>query len=741
MSNRCGQARPLAGHDFIAHGGADNGLVQKGRDMSIVTLSGRNVQLVVNARSGQPPLILHWGAPVAGDAFPEMLRHPVPGREDVVLRPSLAMEPGLGLSAQPGLLISRNRRDWDVLLGVEVVERQPNKIRLICADQHAEVRLIYDFISSEGHNVITASARLENIGQSSLAVHRALTMTLPLPPHISDIIGFSGLWAGEFQTERIKRFAGAWVRENRRGRGGHNDWPSMMLADASTDEHQGDAYGLHLGWSGNSRLSVETLPENRILASAGALFFPGEIVLQAGAHIDLPALHLGWSNMGLNGLSQSYHEHIRQDVMPQRSLQPERPERPVHYNSWEAVYFDHDLDTLAQLADLAAEAGAERFVLDDGWFKGRRSDQAGLGDWQVDTRVYPDGLTPLIDHVHSLGMEFGLWVEPEMVNPDSDLYRAHPDWILQSTAREPIPFRNQHLLDLTRSEVFDHIYDALDRLLCENPIGYLKWDMNRDINHPANALGLAVAHEQIRAVYAMVDRLRQAHPAVAIEGCSSGGGRADLGILQRTERIWASDNNDALERLGIQWGASHMLPLCATGAHVGPRICHITGRILPMELRVAVAMFGNMGIEADLRQESDKDRMALARAIALYKQHRDLLHQGDFYRLERETGHLAVGVVSKARDDALFMRVNLAESAFAIPSPLRLKGLDAEQRYQISLVWPDAWCAPNRHANKLVQQLQAGEIIMTGADLMHSGLQLPVSHPQTALMLHLQAMG
>ncbi|MEM1134178.1 MAG: alpha-galactosidase, partial [Pseudomonadota bacterium] len=690
----------------------NKGRVQKGREMSIVTLSGRNVQLVISAISGQPPLILHWGTQVAGDSFPEMLRHAVPGREDMVLRPSLAMELGLGLSAQPGLLISRNRRDWDALLVVEAVEQQPNTVRLICADKHAGVRLVYDFTSSEAHNIITASARLENIGQSALEVHRAQTMTLPLPPHITDIVGFSGLWAGEFQTERIKRFAGAWVRENRHGRGGHNDWPSVMLADTSTDEHQGQAYGLHLGWSGNSRLSVETLPENRILASAGALFFPGEIVLDAGAHIDLPVLHLGWSDDGLNGLSQSYHDHIRQDVLPQRPLQPDRPQRPVHYNSWEAVYFDHDPDVLMQLASLAADAGAERFVLDDGWFKGRRSDKAGLGDWQVDKQVYPDGLTPLIDHIHSLGMGFGLWVEPEMVNPDSDLYRTHPDWIVQSAAREPIPFRNQHMLDLTRPEVFDHIYKALNALLRENAIGYLKWDMNLNVAHPANVLGHAVAYDQVNAVYTLIDYLRRAHPLVAIESCSSGGGRADLGILQRTDRIWTSDNNDALERLGIQWGASHMLPLCVTGAHVGPRTCHITGRILPMELRAAVAMFGSMGIEADLRQESAKDSAVLARAITLYKQHRDLLHDGDFYRLENGNGHIAIGTVAKACNEALFMRVNLAEAAFAIPSPLRLRGLDTGRRYQIRLIWPDGWRTPIRHAEALVQQLLAGDIIM-----------------------------
>lgn len=705
--------------------------------MTIIKIAGRKSEVAIHAVPGEAPYIVYWGAASQSAVLPEMMRHAVPGREDTVLRPSLAMEPGLGLSAQPGLLITRGRRDWDALLCVETAEHRGHDLRIICADKAAGVRLVHDFAASPKHDIITVTARLENIGEAALEVQRAQTLTLPLPPHISDIIGFSGLWAGEFQTERITRFAGAWVRENRRGRGSHNGWPGFMLSDAATDAHHGEAYGLHLGWSGNSRLCAETLSENRVLASAGALFLPGEIVLEPGEHLDLPALHIGWSDAGLNGLSRDYHDHIRQDILPRRSVSSPRAERPVHYNSWEAVYFDHQPEVLKHLAALAAEAGAERFVLDDGWFAGRRSDAAGLGDWTVDRSVYPQGLTPLIDHVQTLGMEFGLWIEPEMVNPDSDLYRAHPDWVLQSAAREPVPFRGQLILDLTRAQVSDHIFTALDTLLRENAIGYLKWDMNRDANHPANALGHAAAHAQIVAVYALIDRLRRAHPQVAIESCASGGGRADLGILRRTDRVWTSDNNDALERLAIQWGASHMLPLCVTGAHVGPRQCHITGRILPMPLRAAVAIFGSMGIEADLRDESAEDRAVLARAVTLYKQHRHLLHDGDFLRLERSDIYMAFGVVASEGDEALFLRANIAEPAFAIPAPLRLKGLQPGLYYHLRLVWPEDWRSPASAGVEGAARLSGEGIVMTGADLMQIGVQLPVSHPQTALLLHL----
>ncbi|MEO1043969.1 MAG: alpha-galactosidase [Pseudomonadota bacterium] len=716
--------------------GASGGSGGKTR-MRIVTLKGRHVALAIQAETGKPPYVLHWGRAAQGALYPEAMRHAVPGREDMVLRPSLALEPGLGLAAQPGLLIARNRRDWDALLCVEAVEHDEQKLRIISADNRAGVRLTHEFTSSAVHDIIMLTTRLENSGDTPLDVQRAQTAALPLPPHISDIIGFSGRWAGEFQTERIGRFTASWVKENRRGRAGHDGWPSIIAAETDTGEHHGEAYGLHLGWSGNSRISIETLPENRVLVSGGALFLPGEIVLEPGEHIDLPALHLGWSDAGLNGLSRSYHDHVRQDILPSRPDTAERPARPVHYNSWEAVYFDHQPETLMQLADLAAQAGAERFVLDDGWFLGRRSDAAGLGDWCVDPAVYPDGLAPLIDHVQTLGMEFGLWVEPEMVNPDSDLYRAHPDWVLQSMARDPVPFRDQLVLDLTRPEVADHIHDALDALLRENAIGYLKWDMNRDISHPANALGHAATHAQTEAVYALIDRLRVAHPHVVIESCASGGGRADLGILHRTDRIWASDNNDALERLGIQWGASYMLPLCVAGAHVGPRTCHITGRILPMALRVAVAMFGSMGIEADLRRESDADRAVLAQGVALYKQHRDLLHRGDFVRLERSAAHIAFGVVAGDRQEALFLRANLAEPAFAIPAPLRFAGLDPQRRYRLRLVWPQHWRSPARDAERIFSRLCDEGVTMPGADLMHIGVELPVSHPQTALLLHL----
>eukprot|EP00903_Cladosiphon_okamuranus_P002613 g2611.t1 len=331
----------------------------------------------------------------------------------------------------------------------------------------------------------------------------------------------------------------------------------------------------------------------------------------------------------------------------------DRKKRPIHYNTWEAVYFDHDHETLFNLANKAAEVGAERFILDDGWFGSRRNDKAGLGDWWPSKDVYPDGLGPLIKHVTDLGMEFGLWFEPEMVNPDSELYREHPDWILHAEGVEQVPFRSQFVLDLTRPEVSDYLFDHMHKLLSEHEISYVKWDMNRDVHHPGSR-GRPAIHQQTRALYALIERLREAHPDLEIESCSSGGARADYGILRRTDRIWTSDSNDALDRQRIQRGASHFFPLEIMGAHVGPETCHITGRRLSMEMRVATALFGHMGMELNLLEEAPANLEVLKAGLALHKQHRDLIHSGDFHRLDTPDHVNAIGVVAKDRSEALF---------------------------------------------------------------------------------------
>jgi alpha-galactosidase len=426
-------------------------------------------------------------------------------------------------------------------------------------------------------------------------------------------------------------------------------------------------------------------------------------------------------------LTDRYHPFVRSRILAGRLMG--KP-RPVNFNTWEAVYFRHDLDELKALANLAAEIGAERFVLDDGWFRGRRDDTAGLGDWTPDAAKYPHGLTPLIEHVRALGLAFGLWVEPEMANADSDLLRAHPDWTLGVAGRKQPLGRNQYVLDLTRPEVFENIFGQIDSLLAGNAISYLKWDMNRDLTHPASS-GRPAAHRQALAVYALVDRLRAAHPTVEIEDCSSGGGRADFAMLKRTERIWLSDCNDPIERQAMQRAFTTFFPPEVMGAHVAATADHTTGRRASMDFRALTALFGHMGVEADVRAFTDSERAALKRWISVYKTHRALIHTG---RLSRQpvSDPAALAFMIAGETEALASYAQLQVRANVSPDPLRLKGLDPNASYRIVMLAPPA--SPIASDPALVR----GETVQaSGRMIARTGLPLPPLRPGSIALFHL----
>ena len=439
--------------------------------------------------------------------------------------------------------------------------------------------------------MLNASCALTNDGIDVYELHRC-TLTLPIATEADECLRYVGRWAHEFQTVRLPWQHGSLLIENRRGRTSHDNHPTVVVGAAGFGEASGEVLGLHLGWSGNAEVRLDRLVDGRRLVQIGPLFAPGDLDLEPGETWTSPMLHVGWAPDGLNGLSDVFHRHLRS-----RPGHPTRP-RPVMLNTWEAVYFDHDLATLCRLVDRAAQVGVERFVLDDGWFRARKDDRAGLGDWTVDRTVWPDGLHPLVDHVRDRGLDFGLWIEPEMVNPDSDLFRAHPEWVLSATP-DALLARNQLVLDLVRPEVADHLFSAIDALVDEYDLAYLKWDANRDVVD-ATHRGRAAGHRQVEAVYELMDRIRAAHTGLEIEACASGGARADYGVLGRAERIWTSDSNDALDRQRIQRGASLLFPLEVMGAHIGPPINHITGRRHTLGFRGATALFGHLGIEWDL---------------------------------------------------------------------------------------------------------------------------------------------
>ncbi len=692
-----------------------------------VRLDGAAVTLVLATAGG--PAALYWGPRLPDGIDPAalaLLGHRFAAPASPALPPLLALTPqaGDGWPGRPGLAAHRSGQGWASLCRLESVAATPATAVFVARDAGNGLVLTHE-LAIDG-DVLVAMTRLTNAGDGVLAVEALAAPVLPIPGSVADVIGFEGRWAGEFQLRRQARAPGAWVRENRRGRTSHDSFPGIIACTATTDETQGLAYGWHLGWSGNHRLAVETLSDGRALVMAEALYLPGEIRLAHGETLASPALYASVSDHGFSALSRQFHGHVR--ARPQHARLRAKP-RPVHYNSWEAVYFDHDPAVLADLATRAAALGVERFVLDDGWFKGRRSDRAGLGDWTVDAGVYPHGLGPLIAQVNDLGMEFGLWVEPEMVNPDSDLYRAHPEWVLGVAGAAQLDFRHQLVLDCGRAEVRDHLFGVLDALLRDHAIAYLKWDMNRDLSHPGGGDGRAGAVTHGEGVYDLLARLRAAHPAVEIESCASGGGRADYGVLALTDRIWTSDSNDALDRLAIQRGFSHFFPPEVMGAHVGPATCHITGRRLSMGLRVATALFGHMGMELDLRALDDCDAADLAAGVALHKAQRALIHGGDLFRLDAEAGVNAFAVVAPDKGEALLSWTVITESPGYFGAPLRLAGLDTGADYRVTRVWP-----PRLGVDWPVTK----GAVLPGALLMQAGLQPPRLRPETAVVLHLQ---
>ena len=700
----------------------------------------QDTTLILACAVGAPPHVAYWGrrlsAQVSVDDIARLsARQGGPGNPDVPVGLSLALEPGLGLLGPSGFSAHRDGRDWGSLFWVETVTAREQGVDVVCRDPRTQLRLDYKITIDPQTAVLTVGAVLTNDGADTLDLAHMATACLPLPAAMTDIIGFTGRWSDEFHTERVARTSGGYVRENRRGRTSHDSFPAIIACASGADESAGEAYGFHLAWSGNHSLRVDTLSDGRVVVSMGALLAPGEVRLAPGERYDSPQIVASYSPHGLSALSRQFHGYVRTTLLrPSTRAKP----RPVHYNTWEAVYFDHGVDKLKSIATAAAALGAERFVLDDGWFGARRDDRAGLGDWTVSDAVYPDGLKPLIDHVTGLGLEMGIWFEPEMINPDSDLYRAHPDWVLGIDGVAQIPYRHQYVLDISRPEVSQYLFDRIDAILADHDIGYVKWDMNRDLSHPGDARGRARSHAQVPALWALIDRLRAAHPRVEIETCASGGGRPDYGMLARTDRIWTSDSNDALDRQAIQRGASFFLPLEVMGAHVGPSHCHQTGRTLSMSMRAATALMGHMGAELNLLTEPAPDLAKLKAAIAIYKTHRSLLHAGDFHRIDTPAWFNAVGVVAADRSEAVFSVAVLTGHPTTEPGRIRFPGLDPQKCYRLKLIWPQNFHVQSTPSVVDALDLRGDGYDLSGEALAVVGLQLPLTRPETVLLFHLE---
>ena len=698
------------------------------------TLNTDRSSLVVDCRSNAPA-ILYWGARLGDQTAVEMLtmlstpqEAPASAAEQAPI--SLSPELGIGFQGNPGIELHRQGRQWGLYTQIQSVQEGNNQLFISSESEPLGVRISHHLGLDPATGVLTASTQLTNIGDTDLFLQQCHAPCIPVPMDFNKILGFKGRWGHEFQLQSVDRFVGAYVRENRSGRTSHDSFPALVIHTAHTNETKGEAYGLHLGWSGNHQIRVEEQSSGRAYAQLGELFYPGEMCLAPTESYQSPTLYGVSSDQGFNGLSAGFHRYVRAHLTDSR-LQGKL--KPVHFNTWEAMYFDLSEARLFALVDEAAKLGVERFVLDDGWFKNRLSDAAGLGDWIVDSHKFPRGLGPLIDRVVARGMEFGLWVEPEMVNPDSDLYRAHPDWVLGVESAPQVLARRQLVLDLSRSDVQDYLFDALNKLLTEYSISYLKWDMNRAIHQPGNRQGRAVAHLHTQGLYQLLARIRYTHPQLEIESCSSGGGRADFAILAHTDRIWTSDNNDALDRLRIQKGFSFFFPAELMGSHVGPRDCHSTGRTYSMALRAGVALFGDMGVETDLLQLEDGEKAELKAAIAVHKQYRELIFSADLVRLDLNPWEIGFGVLDAEREQGLFCYVLLDSEPNAVGGRLRLSGLNKEAQYRLEIVWP---LELDAYASSAIEAINGS--VISGEALINFGLQLPIMRPAELLVLSLQ---
>ncbi len=698
--------------------------------MRLACLHSDEASLVLELDAARGPLWRHCGARVAVDDLCALAEARGPASFAMDHDLSLGVVPPAGLGwFGPGVLAVRGA-------GGEVLVCAPDRFDLIQAPSQIAVsaedaraglayRLTIDRL--EG-GAFRFAARVTNCGSAPVVIDALASLQLPLPATAAQIISWRGRHNAELAECIEPMPQHQWQRLSRRGISGHGGPPGAYVLDRDAGWHTGLAYAVQLGWSGDHALTIERDDEGYWTLAAAATLAPGEIVLGPGESHDAPPALLAISTAGRNGAMQQHHAAVRAMLQwPGGAMRP----RPVHLNSWEACYFDHDVARIERLASAAAMVGIERFVLDDGWFKGRRDDTSALGDWEPDPVTYPEGLAPLARAVEAKGMEFGLWVEPEMISPDSGLYRTRPDWALALPGRPQPTARNQLLIDMRRADVRDYLFARIDALLAGTPIGYLKWDQNRD-HAPSGGTG------QTRGTYELLARLRAAHPAVEIEGCAGGGGRSDAGLAPFVHRFWTSDNIDAVARVGMQRGFLAFLPPEIMGSHIGASPAHATGRSQSMAFRAAVACTGHLGVELDPDALSDAERGELAGWIAFYKRWRHVLHAGTV-----ELGEGADGLVWQAqgsRGERLLFAIRTAPPQDRRPQPLRLPFAAAQTAWNVSLLALAEHPEHGLPRAPLFDRMATEPVRFTGSWLAHAGLPMPVQKAESVAIFRLEAI-
>jgi alpha-galactosidase len=713
-----------------------------------LSLRRSGVLVVLDVGGPYLPRVVYWGGDLGELSDEEVSFLPLAGEQrrgprPVDRRAPLTLSPARaqGWDGWPGLSGSRGGYSSQALFLLDTFTATDDERGhlLVYRGVDSSARLVLEGeleLTPEGvikHRQTLTSTASED--EPPYEVQDLLTL-LPLPHHVAETLDFAGRWGNEAQPQRRELNQGIWLREQRRGRTGP-DTPLVLLAgDRHFGFRQGEVWGVHLGWSGDQRYLVQRLNTGATLIGAGEILAAGEVILGPGGSLTTPWVYAVYSGRGVDGASARLHALVRG--------RPHHPAtvRPIVLNTWEAVTFEMSFDRLARLADVASEVGVERFVIDDGWFGSRRDDSSGLGDWYVAKQVWPGGLGPIADYVRAKGMDFGLWFEPEMVNPDSDLARAHPEWVLGTAGRTPISWRNQQVLDVANPDAFAYLLERLDSLVSEYDIRFIKWDHNRDLADPVHRSGPRAGRPAVRdqtlAAYRLMDELRRRHADLEIESCSSGGSRIDLGILERTDRVWASDCIDPIERVRIVSGISTLLPLELIGAHVASERSKTTGRRHDLSLRLAVALFGHQGIEWDISLTSPEERRSLAEWISLAKSLRPLLHGGELVRMERpgDPGTTLFGLVAQDRSEALFALVRSQAGPQSETLPVRLGGLDPESRYLVKRL-----SLPGEGSPEMVDTqtgARATEGVVRGSILMSAGIPAPAMSPESAALFYLQ---
>ena len=673
-------------------------------------------------------VIRHWGAPILGQNHDIALASRVSianSSWDEPQLPGLMRESARGFLGRPSLSGHRNGKAWSTKFEVTDFHHQGNHCAVTLRDFHAELEVIVTF-DLDAFGVLIQKATVKNIGNSDYVLNEFIHW-LPLPREATQTLDFAGRWSNERQPQRRDIQIGTWVRESREGRSGHNFSIADIALTAQTSFQSGSAWATSIAWSGNSHYLVERGFDGQQSIGAGELLLAGEVILKGNESYEAPALFAVYSHQGLDGVSAAFHSHLRA-----REIHPKRP-RPLTLNMWEALYFDHDEAKIRALVDVASEIGVERVVLDDGWFHSRRNDRSGLGDWVIDPAVWPNGLTPVIEYINSKGIEFGLWFEGEMVNPDSDLYRAHPEWILHEGDRTPPLWRHQLVLDLGHEEAYKHVLEQTSSVLAAHNIVYIKWDHNR-VLVDAGHLGVAGVRRQTQAIYRLFAELKKRHPGLEIESCASGGARIDLGVIDYVDRFWTSDNNDALERQTIQRWTSQVIPPEMLGTHIGPTHGHQTGRTLELSMRAITALFGHAGIEWNITQATAEERANLATWAKYYKDNRALLHSGKSVRIDYpdEHGYL-YGAISADTKKSIFAYVQLTPTVTIHPASLKFAGLDAAANYLVKAVYP---AGKPRFMLITPPQWMDG-ITMSGSALATIGVSAPILAPANAVLIEI----